>query len=504
MDADKPSRLIRISSGALLLSAVATFAVTALASDGEARWWGPDEGRTFPEVLDYDNEHGTLRTLLVDGPLDTTDHPFFTALGPNGRACVTCHQPADGMSLSVASVREQWEVTNGEDPLFAAYDGSNCPNLPQGERASHSLLLDHGLIRIERSWPPAEWQGEPVVPEISIEVVNDPTGCNSGAEYGPSSGNISVYRRPRPIGNMKYLLAVGFDINSKEGLALPRDPVTGEYVSGNIMADNRFSSLQDQMADAGATHLGLLRAMTSDEIDQIEDFEMRLYAAQQYGGGGAVDEGGATGGPATLRDSSPGELGAIGFPVWGEFAAWEEISEEDRARLTPEQVAFRESVARGARTFRERTFLVTDAAGLTTQMGFGNPFRVSCSMCHNMTRMGNDTAPGQVDLGTTSLPFADPMPHLPLFRVTCLNEPHPYYGRDILTHDPGFALSTGRCRDVGKITLQSMRGLASRAPYFSNGSASDLREVIDYYDRRYNIGYSEQEKQDLVNLMSVL
>jgi cytochrome c peroxidase len=74
----------------------------------------------------------------------------------------------------------------------------------------------------------------------------------------------------------------------------------------------------------------------------------------------------------------------------------------------------------------------------------------------------------------------------------------------ILTHDPGFALTTGRCADVGKITLQSMRGLAARAPYFSNGSAADLRAVVEYYERRYDIGYSEQEKQDLVNLMRVL
>ena len=46
--------------------------------------------------------------------------------------------------------------------------------------------------------------------------------------------------------------------------------------------------------------------------------------------------------------------------------------------------------------------------------------------------------------------------------------------------------------------------MAARAPYFSNGSAKDLRAVIDYYDRRYNIGYTEREKQDLVNLMRAL
>ena len=74
----------------------------------------------------------------------------------------------------------------------------------------------------------------------------------------------------------------------------------------------------------------------------------------------------------------------------------------------------------------------------------------------------------------------------------------------IYTSDPGYALTTGRCADVGKITLQSMRGLAARAPYFSNGSAMTLRDVVEYYERRYKIGYTDQEKQDLVNLMSVL
>ena len=161
-------------------------------------------------------------------------------------------------------------------------------------------------------------------------------------------------------------------------------------------------------------------------------------------------------------------------------------------------------MARGARAFREKTFLISDSAGINSPMGFGNPVRNACVFCHNMLQMGNDVAPGQVDLGTTTLPFADAQPGLPLFRITCLKDAHPHYGPVILTHDPGFALTTGRCADVGKITLQSMRGLAARAPYFSNGTGKDLRGVVDYYDRRYHIGYTEQEKQDLVNLMGAL
>ena len=65
----------------------------------------------------------------------------------------------------------------------------------------------------------------------------------------------------------------------------------------------------------------------------------------------------------------------------------------------------------------------------------------------------------------------------------------------IYTQDPGRALISGKCDDVGSIVMQQFRGLAARAPYFSNGSAATLRELVDFYDRRFNIGYTEQETQ---------
>ena len=66
------------------------------------------------------------------------------------------------------------------------------------------------------------------------------------------------------------------------------------------------------------------------------------------------------------------------------------------------------------------------------------------------------------------------------------------------------ALISGRCNDVGTIVMQQFRGLAARAPYFSNGSAANIREVIDFYDRRYNIQYTEQEKSDLEHFLGTL
>jgi hypothetical protein len=467
------------------------------------RWWSPGEGRTFPARLDYPNPDGTLRTLLVNGPLETKGHPFFEALGPNGRACVTCHQPADGMSLSAASARERWDATAGRDPLFAASDGSNCPSLPPQERTSHSLILDYGLIRIQRPWPPRDMAGKPIRPDFTIEMLRDPWGCNTAGRYGPRAGNISVYRRPRPVANLKYLLAVGFAYDPKAGMPLPLDPASGRPMSGNLMADGRAGTLEAQMLDAASTHLEMLRRLDARDMSRLLDFEMRVYSAQNlHRAGGSLDAGGADGGPAKLAASEPGQLGSQGVAVWSEFAAWEKADAD--LTLPADARAFRLSVARGARVFREKIFLITDSAGINSPIGFGNPVRNSCVFCHNMSQMGNDVAPGQVDLGTTTAPFADPAPHLPLFRITCTGDPHPHYGRVIHTSDPGYALTTGRCADVGKITLQSMRGLAARAPYFSNGAAKDLRAVIDYYDRRYHIGYTEEEKRDLVNLMSAL
>ncbi|HWU01922.1 MAG TPA: hypothetical protein VN222_04205, partial [Novosphingobium sp.] len=268
------------------------------------RWWSPGEGRPMPASLDYANAQGSLRVLVEGGPMATKDHPFFAPLGANGRACVTCHQPADAMSLSAQTVRERWQATGGKDPLFAAIDGSNCPALPQEARASHSLLLDRGLFRIQLPWPVREWNGKPVTPDFTIEVVRDPNGCNSGPAHGPSAGNISVYRRVRPVANMKYLLAVGFPFDPKQGFALPRDPINGQMMSGNIMADNRTGTLALQMADAAHGHLQFAQKLTPAQYRQITDFEMRVFTAQQVDAhGNNLDTLGAKGGPEHLRAS---------------------------------------------------------------------------------------------------------------------------------------------------------------------------------------------------------
>ena len=405
---------------------------------------------------DYDDASGQLRLLNKSGEVRDEGSPLLHPLGSNGRACVTCHQPSNAMSLSLDLIRNRWADTNGKDPLFAAVDGSNCPDLPQDKEESHSLLLERGLIRIALPWPPA------TKPDFRIEVVRDPTGCNKN----PAS--ISVYRRPRVVANLQYI-------------ALP----TGD----TLMADGRERTLQSQAISAALTHEQASAAPTRAQLQQIEDFERQLFMAQQWDVlGGLLGE---PGGPPLLGadNLASGVAGAGVVPAAGNLAAlfdpWRNLS---AANLAVRQRAFRESVLRGVDLFASREFGLADGKQGT------------CATCHQ---------PGinhSIDIGTTNLPTAKESPELPLFRITCdaSAPPHPQLGRTFLTQDPGRALITGKCADVGSILMQQFRGLTARAPYFANGSARDLTELVDFFDRRFKIGLTDKEKQDLVNFLSIL
>ena len=51
---------------------------------------------------------------------------------------------------------------------------------------------------------------------------------------------------------------------------------------------------------------------------------------------------------------------------------------------------------------------------------------------------------------------------------------------------------------IGKTKGPILRGLSGRAPYFHNGSARNLGEVVDFYETRFNIGLTAQERADLI------
>jgi mono/diheme cytochrome c family protein len=497
---------------ALLLVALVGYRLPA----EERTWWKPGSGQTLAATVSYADASGTLGILNADGAVDTKGHPFFEPLGQNGRACVTCHQPASGMSLSLDAIRQQWQMTGGRDPLFAAVDGSNCPSLPQSEASSHSLLLNRGLIRIPLPWPPVAHDGSRITPEFTIEVVRDPSTCNTDPVYGLRSATptVSVFRRPRVAANLKYVATNAPPFNIKTGELLDVDPETGKPVGMNLMSDAREPTLRTQARAAARDHLQLTRPLTDNELSRIVEFESQIYSAQSSSrtGGSLVQPGGPDGlGPQALEEGTRGLGDNIFTPVFGFFEPWK--GEAASASGESEQQAFRESVARGADVFLLRPFWIRDATHINS-IGLGNPLKRTCATCHNARLVGQDLAPGYVDLGTNNYPrWTEPSMslsttpgELPVFKLTCRSDapPHPFLGRVVYTTDPGRALISGRCADIGAIVMQQMRGLAARAPYFANGGAKTLRELVDYYDRRFDAKYTEREKQDLVNFLSVL
>jgi hypothetical protein len=498
----------------VLAASAAGLASPATASE----WWAPGDGRRLPAEVSYSNATGALGVLNTAGAIDTRGHPFFEPLGANGRACVTCHQPANAMALSVAMVRERWEETGGADPLFAAVDGRNCPHLPAGDPAAHSLLLTRGLIRVALPWPPRDAAGAALPVEFTLEVVRDPPGCNTHPEHGLTSADptVSVYRRPRPVANTKYLTHANFGVGpfiAKSGLPAVRDPDTGLPTSMNMMADARATTLKVQAADAARTHLELPNGLAPDALRRLVAFEEQIYAAQAHDAqAGDLTSGPPGFGPRNLAAAPAGVLGnnttRYVFPLGD---AWQPLPQDADA---DDESAARAAIARGHDVFMFRTFFIRDSMHLNS-VGLGNPVKRTCSTCHGMHMTGMDVANGWMDIGTTNLPWAreaplnpwtTDAPQLPLFKITCNADvaPHPFLGRVIYTQDPGRALVSGKCNDVGAIVMQQFRGLAARAPYFSNGSAATVRELVDFYDRRYAIGYSEQEKRDLTAFLSAL
>ena len=77
-------------------------------------------------------------------------------------------------------------------------------------------------------------------------------------------------------------------------------------------------------------------------------------------------------------------------------------------------------------------------------------------------------------------------------------------GETTQTTDPGRALVTGRWQDIGRLKGPTLRALAARAPYFHNGSARNLHDVVRFYDERFGIGFNDEEKDDLVAFLKAL
>ena len=145
------------------------------------------------------NPSGVLAIVGVNGA--EAENPFFQELGTNGRSCATCHRPAQAWTITPVELRDRFDRTGGLDPIFRPNDGANCEGADlstvRTRRRAFSLLLSKGLVRVA--------MGVPAGAEFGIVGVDDPYRC------GTPLTSASMYRRPLPTANLKFLSAVMWD-----------------------------------------------------------------------------------------------------------------------------------------------------------------------------------------------------------------------------------------------------------------------------------------------------
>ena len=464
------------------------FATTATAE--------PKSHTILPNLFPFPNQSGVLRTFSTTGTLDMTG-PFFQELGTNGRTCVTCHQPGDAWSLSAANVEKTFKKSRGLDPLFRTNDGSNChhdinTSTEQDRREAYSLLLTRGLTRVALNVPAGA--------EFEVVSVKNPYGCSE-------TTTLSMYRRPLPSTNLRFISSVLWD-ERKSSTQTGTFPIAFVTYPGDLLAD-----LAQQARDATMGHAEATTPPTQEQIQQIVDFEMALFTAQAIDfGAGALGRGGATGGPKPLATQAfyigindPLGFNPFGTPFTPEIFTlfnqrWAHTAD------TANQARRRASILRGQQLFNSKSFNLTGVGGLNDVLGVPT-IPGTCGTCHDTPSVGSRSIVAPVNgtiVGPLNTRVADVSGLLDTSYLPVITLRNKDTGAEVSTTDPGRAMITGKWEDIGKFKTPVLRGLAARAPYFHNGAAKTLKDTIEFYNTRFNIGLTEREKEDLTAFLRAL
>jgi len=432
-------------------------------------------GILFPNPLFTFNSSGVLSTF---GKVDITN-PFFRSLGTNGRSCNTCHVAGSAWSITPADVHAKFNATGGLEPIFRTNDGSNCPSAdvstPTARASAYSMLLNKAVLRIAIAMPTNA--------EFQIIDIQDPYNCPE-----TTTSNPAFYRRPLPSTNVNFLSAVMWD---------GRETVFGAIPGKSL---NLHQSLANQAQDAVTGH-AQGAVPTAEQLAQIAAFETGISTAQVFDArAGSLTASGATGGPFALsqqntyigiNDALGGDPNGAPFDpkVFTLYESW-----------TNAGSPFRRSVARGEALFNNLPIPITDVVGLNDALK--QPVIMgTCTTCHDTPNAGDHSLPLPLGIGTTAYPAkpALDIAGLPVYTVQCIAT-----GGTVQVTDIGRAMISGKCADVGKVKGPILRGLAARAPYFHNGGAKTLDDAVEFYNQRFNLALTRQQKTDLVAFLRTL
>ena len=317
-------------------------------------------------------------------------------------------------------------------------------------------------------------------------AVDDPTGNVTS----PSSDKIVVFRRPLMASNLRF-------------------------PNNTIMHDAREPDLSSQAINATRIHAesGTPPPPSAEDVAAIVDFETKLFTTQVVGPAEKPRRRERPAIPSPTRlfpftndmnrppavTCPPGTptspigttgpcrrflLDVVDPDVFHQFNSW--ASSEDAAR---------QSVARGQAIFNRRA--------LKNPVQITNPVLMACSNCHNIPGSGGGSGDPTNVVGI-SLPESDRnrgIPAMPLYTVRIRAT-----GRLIQTTDPGQAMKTGMMASGSQNAFKTaqLRGLAAHAPYFHNGMARTIEDVVDFYNVRFDAKFTVEEKADLAAFLKSL
>jgi hypothetical protein len=450
-------------------------------------------GPSKPDALSFPDASGSVETYNVNGRIDLRN-PFFQSLGTNGRACVTCHQPSDAWSVTPDHIQARFLESRGLDPIFRTNDGSVSPDADVStvatRRSAYRMLLTKGLIRVGIAMQDSF--------EFELVGVDDPYGHASSAD-------LSLFRRPLPATNLGFLSAVMWD---------GRETFAGQSIDFD---------LSDQANGATLGHAQGTTPLTDAQRQQIVDFETGLFTAQSEDrAAGALAARGGMGGPVLLgrqpffigiNDVLGDEFDPRAFTL---FDAWRKpqtpaaVAERpsgrplvgvrdhgpDRSNPADRNDDARRAIARGQEIFNTRPIAISGVNGLNDKLGI-QTIPGTCTTCHDAPNAGDHSVALPLDIGIAA--ESRRTPDLPLY--TFRNKTT---GEIVRTTDPGKALISGKWKDMSLFKGPILRALAARPPYFHNGSAATLEDVVDFYDVRFSLNLTRQEKSDLVAFLKAL
>ena len=294
--------------------------------------------------------------------------------------------------------------------------------------------------------------------------------------------------------------------------------------SGGTFLANLRADLSHQVADATTGHAQAPAPPRDAQISQIVDFELGLFTAQAWDWrAGGLGWYGAQGGPWKLSNQLyyPGINDTLGADPTGDafspeamtlFAAWASPLQPNHARA---------SIAAGEKLFNTAPMTITTVRGLNDNAALNKPaaFQGTCTTCHDTPNVGHHSLPLPLDIGVahSAMPGIETdtniaaavaeldEPDLPLFLISGC--PDPFNGgqpTSFYTTDPGKGLITGQCSDVNRLKGPILRGLAGRAPYFHNGAAATLMQAVNFYNQRFQMNLTAEQKTDLVAFLNSL